>query len=64
MARHRGALKAFREQNWDVAEREWALLQNSPRKHLLYEMYLKRIAVYRQNPPGKDWDGVFTHTSK
>ena len=64
VARHRGALKAFREQNWDVAEREWALLQNSPRKHLLYEMYLKRIAVYRQNPPGKDWDGVFTHTSK
>ena len=64
VARHRGALKAFREQNWDVAEREWMTLYKSPRTHLLYELYLKRIAVYRKSPPGADWDGVFTHTSK
>lgn len=64
VARHRGALKAYREQNWDVAEREWTTLQTSPRPHLLYEVYLARIKDLRANPPGKDWDGVFEHKTK
>jgi len=30
----------------------------------LYELYLDRIAHFRENPPSADWDGVFTFTSK
>jgi len=26
----------------------------------LYQMYSKRIAYKRQNPPGMDWDGAWT----
>ena len=25
-----------------------------------YQMYSKRIAYQRQNPPGMDWDGAWT----
>ena len=31
---------------------------------MLYQVYLDRIAIYRSDPPGDDWDGVFTHTTK
>jgi adenylate cyclase len=30
----------------------------------LYEVYLERIAHFRENPPPADWDGVFTYTTK
>ena len=63
VARHRGALKAYRAQQWDVAEQAWAAL-HALRPHLLYEIYLARIRDLRAAPPGPDWDGVFTHTTK
>lgn len=63
VARHRGALKAYRAQQWDEAERQWSALQ-ATRPHRLYEIYLERIAHYRASPPPPDWDGVFTHTTK
>ncbi len=39
------------------------LQQMYPERHL-YRMYLERIAYFRQNPPGADWDGVFTFQTK
>ena len=30
----------------------------------LYSIYQKRCALFINNPPEDDWDGVFTHTSK
>lgn len=36
--------------------------KRSPSK--LYEVYLDRIAHFRENPPPAEWDGVFTFTSK
>ena len=54
----------FRTQNWDAAEREiFALSQLEPDRQI-YKIYLDRIMHYRENPPGEDWDGSFTHTSK
>jgi len=57
-------VKQFRAQNWDAAEREiFALSQLEPDR-LIYKIYLDRIMFFRENPPGEDWDGSFTHTSK
>jgi len=30
----------------------------------LYDMYEERIAVYRTDPPGPDWNGVYAAESK
>jgi len=57
-------IKQFRAQNWDAAEREiFGLSQLDPERKI-YKIYLDRIMHYRENPPGSDWDGSFTHTSK
>lgn len=56
--------KHFRAQNWDAAEREiFGLSQLEPDRKI-YKIYLDRIMQFRENPPGEDWDGSFTHTSK
>ena len=34
------------------------------RERRLYEIYLERIAEFRESPPGPDWDGVYTFTTK
>jgi adenylate cyclase len=58
------AIKLYREQKWDDAEKEiFALSQADPDRRI-YQIYLDRIAYFRNNNPGPDWDGVFTHTSK
>ncbi|HKY90328.1 MAG TPA: adenylate/guanylate cyclase domain-containing protein [Nevskiaceae bacterium] len=64
LARHRGAMKLYRQQAWDQAEVEFYNLTRSGRPHAIYELFLKRIAYLRQNPPGAGWDGSFTFTTK
>lgn len=57
------ALDAYQAKRWDEAEATLKLLQGkAPCK--LYEIYLERIAHFRNNPPPEDWDGVFTFTTK
>jgi len=57
------ALAAYQAQRWDEAEAGLRDLQGlAPEK--LYEVYLERIAHFRTNPPGAEWDGVFTFTTK
>ena len=29
-----------------------------------YDIMLERIGEFRDNPPGKDWDGVYRATTK
>jgi len=64
LTRYKQALMAFRKQNWDKAEMEFFNLSRSYSDCQLYQEYLNRITRYRQNPPGENWDGVYTHTSK
>ena len=64
LTRYKQALIAFRRQDWDKAEMEFFNLSRSFPDRLLYQEYQNRIANYRQSPPGDDWDGVYTHTSK
>lgn len=61
---YREALKLYRAQNWDMAELQFMSLQKLNPQRYLYDVYLKRIAFFRQEPPGSDWDGVFTFETK
>jgi adenylate cyclase len=61
---YRETLKLYRAQNWDISELQFINLKNQYPNRYLYSMYLERVAFYRENPPGDDWDGVFTHQSK
>ena len=58
------ALKLYRAQNWDMAELQFLNLQKQSPDRALYRVYAERIIYYRQNPPGADWDGVYTATTK
>lgn len=57
-------IKLYRAQNWDAAERVMFALSQLEAEREIYKIYLDRIMYYRENPPGDDWDGSFTHTSK
>jgi adenylate cyclase len=57
------ALQAYRAQDWDKAD--VALLNLSRLSpHKLYEVYQERIAHYRKEAPGADWDGSWKFDTK
>jgi len=58
------AVKLYREQKWDDAEQEIFALSQAEPDRKIYQIYLDRIAYFRNHNPGPDWDGVFTHTNK
>lgn len=60
---YRETLKLYRTQNWDLAELQFLNLHKMSTRYL-YQMYAERVAHFRQNPPGQDWDGVFTFQTK
>jgi len=60
----RTALLAYRKQEWDAAQEALEELLNDEPESLLYQLYLERISLFRQEPPGEYWDGVFTHKTK
>jgi len=61
---YKQALKHFRAQSWDKAELDFFNLTRLDPGRLLYQVYLDRVSFFRNESPGDDWDGVFTHTSK
>jgi adenylate cyclase len=61
---YREALKLYRNQSWDLAEMQLINLQKLEPQRYVYEMYIKRIAHFRKNSPGSDWDGVFNFETK
>ena len=64
LSRYKQALREFRAQKWDKAEIDFFNLSRSSPDRKLYQEYLDRIIHYRAEPPGDDWDCVFTQTSK
>lgn len=64
LSSYRQALKHFRNQNWDKAELDFFNLNRTNPDRLLYDIYLKRIAQYRIEPPAENWGGAFAHTTK
>ncbi|HVI51418.1 MAG TPA: adenylate/guanylate cyclase domain-containing protein [Candidatus Sulfotelmatobacter sp.] len=66
-AEHDKILAAYRAQDWTAARAGIVrALELDPGFHLekLYHLYEERMQEYEANPPGADWDGVFTATSK
>ncbi|OIQ82286.1 adenylate cyclase 1 [mine drainage metagenome] len=64
LERYQAAYRLYRAQNWDQAEMQLLELQKQSPQRKLYQLYVERIAYYRQNPPGADWDGAFTFKTK
>lgn len=52
------ALRAYRQRNWNLAEKELQNLQKQDPYAILYQEYRQRIAHYRQHPPPENWDAV------
>jgi adenylate cyclase len=58
------ALQLYRKKEWDMAEhRLLELRRRQPEAHL-YDLFIKRIALLRANPPAPGWDGAFTFQTK
>ena len=56
-------LDMYRKQQWDAAEKAFAYLKSKYRD-LPSGVFLRRIELFRRNPPPKEWDGVFAMTVK
>jgi len=58
------AAAAYRIQDWDEAEARFRKLEQGAPGRKLYQVFLKRIADFRADPPGADWDGAYTFETK
>ena len=62
---HEKFLKLYRGQSWMMAEKFANDLKDSwPDMADYYDIMLDRIAEYKENSPGEDWDGVYRATTK
>ena len=60
---YRRAREAYLARHWDEAEAIFQQLLHK-RHAVLFEIYLERIAHYREHAPESDWQGVYKHLSK
>jgi len=66
------ALDLYKNQKWDEAsvifesliEEEWKRVPELKHKTNPSKVYLERCEFFKENPPGEDWDGVYTLTEK
>lgn len=61
---YHAALQHYYQQAWPQAEQLFNELCQKSKKYYLYQLYLERIQIFKQQPPTKDWNGVFIHTKK
>ncbi len=58
-------ISSYRKQDWDRVEELLAECRKlEPALGKLYDLYEGRMKAYRAQPPGDNWDGVFTATTK
>ena len=57
------SLALYRKQKWDAADKGFAVLEKDYNDDTS-KIFRGRVAQFKEDPPGKDWDGVFTRTSK
>jgi adenylate cyclase len=62
-AEFEAAYAAYQQQDWTAAEAALKTL-NARAPRPLYDIYIERIAHFREVPPPADWDGVFVYTTK
>ena len=56
--------RRYLAQDWNQAGLLLMNLQRMSPDTRLYEIYAKRVAYFRNNPPAADWDGVFVFLTK
>jgi adenylate cyclase len=64
LAAWEAALALLRSRRWEAAQAAVAALHAAHPEVALYPLYLARIAHYRADPPGEDWDGVTSFDTK
>ncbi len=52
------ALQAYQEQTWDESEAQWQQVLAQKPQDKIAQIYLERIAAYRQEPPADGWNGA------
>lgn len=60
---HRG-LQLYKEQEWDKAIEMFEKVSNTDHSMYTATLYIQRANELKANPPGADWDGVFTMETK
>ncbi len=59
------AVQLYRSQKWDEAVALFDMIRaNIKEADYCSEMYIERCKEMREHPPGADWDGVYTMTTK
>jgi adenylate cyclase len=58
------ALAAYREQHWDAAEMGFRQCLSIVPEDTPSQIFVDRIARFREAPPGDDWNGVWALTAK
>ena len=58
------ALNNYRNMEWNIAEKIFEDLLHANPESRLYQLYIERCQLMRENPPGEEWDGSFIYTSK
>lgn len=58
------ALTYYFEQRWEESLDLFNKLTKEHPETKLYQIYISRIISYQENPPPKDWDGIFQHIEK
>jgi adenylate cyclase len=60
-SQHAKFLSAYRDQRWDMAMVIGNSLRTAWKGHLkaYYEMMVSRCKAFKENPPGKNWDGIY-----
>jgi adenylate cyclase len=65
---HQG-IELYRQQHWDAATAKF--MESAPLEEVFprrptnpSQVYIERCAFFKENPPGPDWDGAWTLTSK
>jgi len=64
LARYDEALALYRGQKFAAAQKAFESLTVEEPERLINKIYLERIAHFLAEPPGPQWDGVFTHQTK
>jgi adenylate cyclase len=60
----KNALRLYREQAWEESEKVIRELISLEPETFLFKLYLERIEMFKAEPPGDEWDGVFTYLTK
>jgi adenylate cyclase len=64
LEQYRQAVALYIAQDWDAAEAAFNALLQADDRYLYREVYLQRIAEFRVESPGENWDGVYTWKTK